>query len=96
MSSTPIFLTVCGTAKSVPGKTKDDGAAQIVSALTQAAEGEQILEDIHQQGEWLRTAAVKTTFNVGKQTVTYTKKQYPDNIEEQQGWLRWKDAPAQR
>ena len=88
--SAPSYVEVTGTARPIPGKTKEDGAIQIVHALKQASEGHQVFPELHQHGEWLRTGKVVTAFDVGRATVKYTKRQYPDNIEENQGWLRWR------
>ena len=94
-NSAPLYFEVTGPARCIPGKTKEDGAKQIVQALQQASEGQYVFSATHQQGEWLRTCKIVTAFNVGKKTVTYTKQQFEENIEENQGWLRWK-AKARR
>ena len=90
IGSATFNLEAVGTARSIPGKTFADGAIQIRHALKQAAEGHQVFSEVHQSGEWLRKSKIITAFDVGQKTVKYTKQQYPDNIEDDQGWLRWR------
>ena len=85
-------LEVTGVARSIPGKTKEDGAAEIVYVLQLAADGYRVFDGPRQQSEWLRTGKIKTALDVGAKTVTYTKRRYAESIEENQGWLRWRDA----
>ena len=94
----PVLVT--GTAVPEPGFTKESGAARICKALKRAAAGELFCDHPRadwqfQRNEWVRTSALVTMLNVGRPTIKHAKQEYPFNIEADEGWMRWVNAPAE-
>ena len=81
---------VVGTATSVPGRTKEQGAQIIVDSLHRAAQGEAVLEKPGQRGAWLNKRFIATELNAGDKTWKFFKRHYGEIIEldEEQQWVR--------
>ena len=94
-----IRIVLVGTATSVPGRTKEEGAEKILDALRQAAQGEPAWEEGWEEGQkgaWLNRRFIATKLNAGAKTWTFFKKQYEEMIEldETQQWVRLCGLPA--
>ena len=84
-------LWVVGTATSVPGQTREQGAQVILDALRRAAQGENVFpETPGQRGAWLNKRFIATELNAGGKTWKFFKRQYAEIIEldEEQQWVR--------
>ena len=81
---------VVGTATSVPGRTKQEGAQIIVDALHLAAQGEAVLKKAGQKGAWLNKCFIKTELNVGDKSWKFFKVHHGEIIEldKEQQWVR--------
>ena len=82
---------VVGTATSVPGRTKQEGAQIIVDALHKAAQGDDVLEkNVGQKGAWLNKYFIKTKLNVGDKSWKFFKVHHGEIIEldKEQQWVR--------
>ena len=84
-------LWVVGTATSVPGQTREQGAQVILDVLGQAAQGEDVFpETPGQRGAWLNKRFIATELNAGLKTWKFFKRNYAEMIEldEEQQWVR--------
>ena len=84
-------LWVVGTATSVPGQTREQGAQVILDALRRAAQGENVFpETPGQRGAWLNKRFIATELNAGLKTWKFFKRNYAEMIEldEEQQWVR--------
>ena len=91
-----ISLIMVSGAVPEPGYTKEMGAERIRAILEEAAAGRFIAGEPwgFQRGPWVNTRAIAHFGNVGKKSLTYAKRLYPDNIDEWQGWMRWREGSA--
>ena len=84
-------LWVVGTANSVPGRTKEQGAQVILDVLGQAARGEDVFpETPGQRGAWLNRRFIASELHAGLKTWKFFKRNYAERIEldEEQQWVR--------
>ena len=84
-------LWVVGTATSVPGRTKEQGAQVILDALGRAAQGDDVFPEAPgQDGAWLNKRFIATQLNVGLKTWKFFKRTYAEMIvlDEEQQWVR--------
>ena len=90
----PSFLLV-GTARSVPGRTVEDGMDIIWDALVRAARGEKVLDSPGQDLDWLHRRFLATQLNVGTRTWKRFKRRYAEQIEldDMQQWVRLRPQP---
>ena len=94
-----IRIVLVGTATSIPGQTKEEGAEKILDALRQAAQGEPVWEEggkAGQKGAWLNRRFIATKLNAGGKTWKFFKKHYEEMIEldEKQQWVRLRGLAA--
>ena len=89
MAEDVIKFWVVGTATSVPGRTKQEGAQFIVDALHLAAQGKTVLK-AGQEGAWLHKCFIKTELNVGEKSWKFFKVHHGEIIEldKEQQWVR--------
>ena len=89
MTEDVIKFWVVGTATSVPGQTKQEGAQLIVDKLHLAAQGKTVLK-AGQEGAWLHKCFIKTELNVGDKSWKFFKVHHGEIIEldKEQQWVR--------
>ena len=83
----PQFLLV-GTGRSIPGRTSEDGACAIMSALHAAAEGEQVLHPSGQRSGWLHKRFLFSQLGIGLGTWKHFKRTRAAEIELDKSQLR--------
>ena len=83
-------LLVAGTARPVPGRTKEEGARIILDALQRAREGQLVLRSRGQESEWLHKCFINSDLDVGRATWKYFKQTHAAAIEldDSQQWVR--------
>ena len=86
----PLDLLVAGTARPVPGRTKEEGACIILDALQRAKEGQLVLRRRGQAAEWLHKCFINSDLDVGRATWKYFKQTHAAVIEldDSQQWVR--------
>lgn len=86
-------IIVVGSASSVPGRTKEQGAAMIKALLQSAADDKSVLDSDGCQGqyyEWVHQRCILTQLDVGHNTWKYFKKNFQTEIElyGEEQWVR--------
>ena len=83
-------VILAGTARPVPGRTRDDGASVAMDALQRAAAGGRVLDPAGQCRDWLHKCFLASQLNVGARTWKHFKRVHADDIEldETQQWVR--------
>ena len=64
-TATSCGIVLAGTAWSIPGRTKEEGAFVAMEALRYATEGRQVLHPSGQQREWLHRRFIASELGVG-------------------------------
>ena len=85
-----VDLLLAGTARPIPGRTKEEGARIVMGALRQASDGQLVLHPLGQQSEWLHRRFLSSQLDIGLATWKYFKRTYFDHIEldDSQQWVR--------
>ena len=89
-ASTPLGLQLAGTARSIPGRTRDDAACIVMDALRRARDAQSVLREGGQEGEWLHRRFINTDLDVGQASWKHFKRTHSQSIEldKTQQWVR--------
>ena len=89
-ASGPIYLQMAGTARPIPGRTKDDAAFIVMDALRRARDGQLVLQPRGQEGEWLHRRFINTDLDIGQASWKQFKRTHSQFIEldKTQQWVR--------
>ena len=81
---------MAGTARPIPGRTKEEGACIILDALQRAKEGQLVLRPRGQAAEWLHKCFISSDLDVGRASWKYFKQTHAADIEldASQQWVR--------
>ena len=88
--SGPLNLQMAGTARSIPGRTKDDAACIVMDALRRARDAQLVLRPRGQEGEWLHRRFINTDLDIGQASWKQFKRTHSQFIEldKTQQWVR--------
>ena len=91
-----VAVVLAGTAWSVPGRTREDGAAIAMEALQRAAGGHRVLDPAGQRLGWLHRCFLASQLGVGAKTWKHFKRVYTNEIELDgtQQWVRLRPSTA--
>ena len=94
--ATSVDLLMAGTARSIPGRTKEEGARIVMDALRRAREAQPVLRPPGQQGEWLHRRFINSDLDIGLATWKHFKRTCSEHIEldESQQWVRLRPSAA--
>ena len=94
--ATPVDLLMAGTARAIPGRTKEEGARIVMDALRRASEAQLVLRPPGQEGEWLHRRFINTDLDIGLATWKHFKRTHSQHIEldGSQQWVRLRPSAA--
>ena len=89
-----VAVVLAGTAWSIPGRTREDGAAIAMEALRRAAGGHRVLDPAGQRLDRLHRCFLASQLGVGARTWKYFKRVYANEIEldDTQQWVRLRSS----
>ena len=86
----PLNLQMAGTARPIPGRTKDEAARIVMDALRRARDAQLVLRPPGQEGEWLHRRFINTDLDIGQASWKQFKRTHSQYIEldKTQQWVR--------